>query len=426
MKKGRLLTATVLVGLIFLSVSIGVFRVNYKASSSTEGSGFLDGVAVITYGLVINVSDYGGSTDYERIQNALNDVPPDGAVVFIPSGVWEACNLSALSRTVVMGGDGTILRRPPNTTSPFLIFENRTGFAVVDLIFDGQNVPDASGLLVSNGTSFQIANDTFRDVDTNAVNIVGRSEDFVVEGNIFVNSNNAPVRVWGTPGGRIVSGFLIVNNTLLDSQTNGKIGVAFADNGTIRDNHIFNCTYGIATRDDCNLLIENNRIENVTSYGIYLGTQIEYPDTYGLSSNIVISSNYIFGSNVGIARYYGCGLIVNVSVSENIITYSNQLDIYADFQASFVNNTVSCRDNVALLTPPAEFVGNVDVNGTPVMPADITGDCRVDMRDLGGVARLYGTVHGSANWNQMADVIQDGVIDMRDLGFVAKCFQLNY
>lgn len=423
MKNGRLLIATMLVGLLFLSVSLDILRVNYEVGSSTNGSRSLNGIAVMNYELVINVSDYNGSTDGERIQSALNDVPPDGAIVFIPEGTWQACNLTALSKTVIMGGNWTVLRRPENTTSPFIIFENRTDFAVVNLIFDGQNIPGASGVQVSNGTSFQIANNTFQDVNTNAIHVNGWSVNFIIENNVLINSNNAPILVFGSPGSRIVSQFLIINNTLTDSREYGKIGVAFADNGTIADNYVLNSTYGIATRDVSNIWITDNRIENVTSFGIYLGTQ---PGDYG-SSNVTIANNYIVGANVGIARYYAAATAHydDITVENNTIVYSSESDIYADFPASFINNTVSSRDNVTLLTPPAEFVGNVDVNGTRVIPADITGDGKVNMRDVGLVARLYGATRSSGNWNPLADVIQDGVIDMRDLGFVAKCFMFS-
>jgi hypothetical protein len=136
----------------------------------------------------------------------------------------------------------------------------------------------------------------------------------------------------------------------------------------------------------------------------------------------MISNNYVVGSNVGIARYYGSGSVVNVTVKNNTIVYSNQSDVYADFQASFVNNTFTSRGKVRLFMVSAKFAGNVDLNGAPVIPADITGDSRVDMHDVGFVARLYGAVRGSGNWNPLADVIENGVIDMRDIAFVARCF----
>jgi hypothetical protein len=369
-------------------------------------------------GPIINVSDYTGETDQERIQNALNDVPQDGAVVFVPAGVWQACNLTAKSGTTIMGENGTVLERPADTTVPFVTFENVTDFAVTSLTFDGQNVTDATGILVVNGSNFSISDSVFEDIASNAVHIVGETENFVVERNFFINSSQASVLIFGSPGIREISDFLVVNNSLIGCLGNGKIGVAFAANGTVADNYVVGSTYGIATRCDSDIAIRNNRIENCSSFGIYLGTQPADAGTF----DIDITDNYVAGCNVGIARYYGTGSVVNVTVANNTMVYNSQLDIFADFPGSFLNNTLTSRQSVKLAVVPRDFVGNVNLNGTPIIPPDVDDDGRVNMRDLGIVCRLYGTTQASENWNPRADVIQDGVIDMRDVGFCAKCF----
>lgn len=369
-------------------------------------------------GLVINVSDYTGETDEERIQKALNDVPQEGAMVFVPAGVWQACNLTAKSGTTIMGENGTVLERPANTTVPFVTFENVTDFAITSLTFDGQNVTDATGVLVVNGTNFSISDSVFEDIASNALHIVGETENFVVERNFFINSSQASVLIFGSPGIREISDFLVVNNSLIGCLGNGKIGVAFAANGTVADNYVVGCTYGIATRCDSDIVIRNNRIENCSSFGIYLGTQPADAGSFGID----ITDNYVAGCNVGIARYYGTGSVVNVTVANNTMVYNSQLDIFADFSGSFFNNTLTSRQSVKLAVVPRDFVGNVNLNGTPIIPPDVDDDGRVNMRDVGIVCRVYGATRVSENWNPRADVIQDGVIDMRDVGFCAKCF----
>jgi hypothetical protein len=372
-----------------------------------------------TYPL-INVSDYTGETDYERIQKALNDsaLTSDGAVVFIPDGTWEACSLRAFSNTIVLGTNETVLRRPQNSTAPFITFEDQAHFAVLNMTFDGQDVTQGEGVQIINGTDFQVAGNVFFDIAQHALHIVGECQDFSVEDNVFLRTNVAPILIFGYTGSRELKRFLVVNNTLMMSNSNGKIGVAFASNGTIADNHLYNCTYGVGTRCVSDLLIENNRIENCTDYGIYLGTQ---PGDTG-SDSIDIANNYISGSFVGIARYYGTGSMVNVTVRDNIIIDNLQSDIYADFQGSFINNTLTSRDKTRLLTIPVQFVGNVDINMTLIIPADIQGDGIVNMWDVGIAARYFGTMSDSANWNPQADIIQDGAIDMKDVGYVARCF----
>jgi len=371
-----------------------------------------------TYTL-INVSDYIGDTDYERIQKALNDstLATDGAIVFVPEGIWEACSLKAFSNTIILGS-GTVLRRPQNATAPFITFEDQAHFAILNMTFDGYSVARGEGVEIINGTDFMIAGNVFLDIAQHALHIFGDCKGFSVENNLFMRTNVAPLLIFGLVGSRQISGFLVANNTIMMSDDNGKIGVAFASNGTIADNYLYNCAYGVGTRCVSDLLIKSNRIENCTDYGIYLGTQ---PGDIG-SDNIDVAGNYITGSGVGIARYYGTGSMVNITVRDNTIIDNSQSDIYADFQASFINNTLTSRDKTKLLTIPVQFTGNVDINMTLIIPADIQGDGRVDMWDVGIVGRFFGTTLDSANWNRQADIIQDNAIDMKDVGYVAKCF----
>jgi len=409
------LASTLVICLVITLCPIATITKRMSVYAGTLGAFFADHNA--PYAL-INVSDYTGETDYERIQKALNDVTPEGAIVFIPEGTWEACNLSAISNTIILGTNGTVLRRPQNTTAPFITFQNQAHFAVLNITFDGQNVTAASGIQIVNGTDFSIADNVFQDVAQHALHVTGQCQNFFVENNVFLHATEAPLLIFGSPSLRIINGFLVANNTLIMSENNGKIGVAFAANGTVADNYLYNCTHGIATRCVSDLVIRNNRIENCTSYGIYLGTQ---PGDVG-SDNIGIIENYISGSDVGIARYYGSGSMINITVRNNTIVNSIQSDIYADFQAFFVNNILTSKDKVKLLTIPLQFTGNVDLNMTLMIPADIQGDGKVNMRDVGIVARLFQSSLGSDNWNPAADVIQNNVIDMKDISFVAKCF----
>ncbi len=370
---------------------------------------------------VINVSDYSGENDSVRIQTALNDAALIGAVVLIPGGVWEASNLTAQSRTIILGMQDTVLRRPANDTSPFLVFEDQTDFAVMNVTFDGLQVSGASGIHLVNCSRFEISGNVFENIDVNAVRVDGLAEDFSISGNLLNVTNVAPIIVFGSPGIREVRRFEISNNTLLDSTNNGKIAVAFAADGVVSGNYLLGNNFGVATRCVTNITIVNNWIENCTSYGIYLGSQ---PGDEG-SFDVNITGNYVLNSEIGIARYYGSGVMDDISLTDNTIVDSRLSDVQADFQASFVNNTFTSREKVQLLVPPKEFYGNLDVNGTFIIPADINGDGRVDMRDLGLASRLYGLTVDSEYWNPSADVIQDGVIDMRDIGFVARFFGIG-
>jgi len=155
-------------------------------------------------------------------------------------------------------------------TLPFITFEDKAHFGVLNMTFEGHNVTDGAGIQITNGTDFQIAGNLFLDIAQHALHIVGQCQDFSVESNVFLRTNVAPLLIFGFPGSREITGFLVANNTLMMSDNNGKIGVAFASNGTIADNYLYNCTYGVGTRGVSDLLIKNNRMENCTDYGIYL------------------------------------------------------------------------------------------------------------------------------------------------------------
>jgi hypothetical protein len=57
-----------------------------------------------------------------------------------------------------------------------------------------------------------------------------------------------------------------------------------------------------------------------------------------------------------------------------------------------------------------------------ILIGDIYHDGKIDMKDIIIVARAFGSMPGSQNWNSTADLNSDGVIDMRDIITVARAF----
>lgn len=53
---------------------------------------------------------------------------------------------------------------------------------------------------------------------------------------------------------------------------------------------------------------------------------------------------------------------------------------------------------------------------------DVNGDGKVDMKDLGLVARSFGATPSSPRWNAVCDLNGDGIINIKDLGIVARHF----
>ena len=53
---------------------------------------------------------------------------------------------------------------------------------------------------------------------------------------------------------------------------------------------------------------------------------------------------------------------------------------------------------------------------------DLDRNWVVDMRDLGILARAFGSYPNSANWNPDADLNGDGFVDIRDAGILLRHF----
>jgi hypothetical protein len=61
-----------------------------------------------------------------------------------------------------------------------------------------------------------------------------------------------------------------------------------------------------------------------------------------------------------------------------------------------------------------------------LMPGDVNGDCKVDMRDMISVINAFGSLPGQPNWNPLADQNEDGKIDGRDISQVAANYGKKY
>jgi len=369
-------------------------------------------------GLIIDASDYPGENDTERLQAALDDVPSEGATVLI-SGLWSASGLTAKSYTTLLGMNGTI-KRPDNTTVPFITFENKSGFAILNLTFDGRELNDSYGIRIVNGISFLIQNNTFLSIKKNAVRVAitldGVSENFTVAENSFINCNNAPILVFGIPTKRAIRHFTILSNTILNGTANGKIGTAFSADALIANNTVANCQFGIATRCVSNTTIMGNVISNATDYGLYLGTQIGDNGT----DNVVIKNNSVIGGDIGIARYYGSYPIREIIIRNNQFVNNTSYDILADFPAIYINNTITSAERLVIHDLETTFVETRTITNELIIPGDVNSDLKIDIMDVAFIAKGYGCVEGSAGWDRRADIIRGSIIDIKDVSYVSR------
>jgi parallel beta-helix repeat protein len=406
--------------ILSLSLTVTGFSISIKSQNATSISAFSQMPLWAKGALLINASDYVGSNDTERLQAALDDVPPEGATVLI-SGFWTASGLIAKSNTTILGVNGTI-QRPYNTTEPFIALSNASNFAIMNLTFDGREINNGYGVNVIDGSSFVLQGNTFLKIKRSAikasVSLDGISENFSIAENAFFNCNDAPILIFGRPSERAIHDFAILSNTMLNGLDNGKIAIAFSSNGMVENNTVANCQHGIATRCVSNLTIQGNVIRNTVGYGIYLGTQIGDNGT----NNITLDRNKITEGHIGIARYYGSYSISNVVIKENQFTNNDLYDILADFPATYVNNTVTCIEKLVIQDLRASFIETRDIENNPIMPGDINSDLKIDITDIATVAIKYGCVEGSPDWDPKLDVIRNGAVDIKDVSYVSTSF----
>ncbi|MGD8566327.1 MAG: molybdopterin-dependent oxidoreductase [Candidatus Bathyarchaeota archaeon] len=105
-------------------------------------------------------------------------------------------------------------------------------------------------------------------------------------------------------------------------------------------------------------------------------------------------------------------LIMNYSIMVNDISTSYEI--------------VEAEQNFLIYFNLSHGMNFVEVSG--MLLADVTGfinevpDGKVDMRDVGAIARIYSTEIGDSDYVSSYDLNNDGKIDMRDIGIVARDF----
>jgi len=429
----RLQKTATLISILFLAVLISPFNLYFdnEFGSKVSHLTYNQGISILEKGvnntdlMIINAGKYNGDNDKVKLQAALDDVPEEGAIVLIDSRVWVAAGLKAKSNTIILGMNGTFLKRPENNTEPFITFVNASNFAILNLTFEGGDIENAYGIMIINCQNFIVQNNTFYNLKESSIKVTltvdGYSCNFAVINNSFFNCQNVPIHVFGIPSRRAIRNFLISNNTVINGTKNGKIGVAFSANGIIDNNKIIDCEHGIATRNISNITITNNHLVNITNYGIYLGTQI---GDYG-TDDVKIEKNIIYNAKIGICRYYGSYPLTKINVINNQFIKNRELDILADFPGLFINNTITEAAKLKIKDPTAIFKETKTIFGQLVLPGDFNNDLRINIKDVALVATCFGSREGSANWNEKADIISDGKIDMKDLSYVAKNFGLT-
>lgn len=90
---------------------------------------------------------------------------------------------------------------------------------------------------------------------------------------------------------------------------------------------------------------------------------------------------------------------------------------------TYVNPTYEyIRWTIARAFPPNGVAPSVSASAHAYIVEDINRDGKVDMRDVGYVAKRFMCVPGDPLWDSSADVNGDGKIDLKDIGAVTRHF----
>jgi hypothetical protein len=152
---------------------------------------------------------------------------------------------------------------------------------------------------------------------------------------------------------------------------------------------------------------------------------------YNLSINIAITNRGDLPETLNVASYanqteigeqtlyLANGNSTTVNLVWNTTGYA-----YGNYTISAYTSPVSGETNTANNGPPAGWV-------IVSLPGDITGpnghpDGKVDMRDVGYIARRVGATPSSPLWDPNADINGDGIIDMKDVGIAARNLGSHY
>jgi len=218
---------------------------------------------------------------------------------------------------------------------------------------------------------------------------------------------------------------------------------------TLIINYTWNFGDGIPTITEANPVVTHN----YTAVGTYTVT-LNITDSKGLWDTASKTITTIFPHDMAIINITPAKTVVGQGYKCKInVTAENQGTFNESFNVTFsVNATRIENKTVDKLTPGTSktlvfewnttmfdkgnytisayaepVLGEIDTtdntftDGTVkvTIVGDISGDCVVDMTDLGWIAYSYGATPSDPKWNSNRDITDDDLIDMTDLGIAA-------
>ena len=241
------------------------------------------------YSVATKIVAADGSGDFEDIQEAINDLPSTGGVVYIKEGTYSVKKITFPYDHISLIGSGpsTKLLLEPNVSNDVqAIYISKNYITISDLILDGnasnQSATNFDG--IDNGgsflTIFSCIFQNFSGPDSQAITSSGTST--YIESCHF-SSSSCGVMLLG-PSPSVVSSIFSCSSPIFDSS---------ASSGYYVNNEIESASgdAGIFLEGSSNTLVLGNLIKNCSTYGIVVG-----------ASNSIIANNFCLnnGSYAGI------------------------------------------------------------------------------------------------------------------------------
>jgi len=234
-------------------------------------------------------------------------------------------------------------------------------------------------------------------------------------------------------------------NQTITISTDGHVDPSGAP--TTRKGDLYKLTANIDSDADGLVIEKDNTILDGAGFELRGNQSVRTGISLAGRTNVTIKNLNIIGFNCGILLD---SFSFNVFYHNNFMNNSVQVDNMTPEYANLWDN--GCEGNYwndyTARYPEAKQINNTGIWDTPYAidennvdrfplmnlywnPCDINHDLKVDRTDIGTAVKAFGTVSGDPLWNPHADItgmpgVPDGKVDMRDIGLIARSFGMTH